>query len=304
MRRSFGALAGALLIFGVPLLDAQTLHPNGVRHWAYWLANVDPEEIVRSPFDMVIVDYSRDGSGGKAFSAAEVARMQRKPDGSRRLVVAYLSIGEAEDYRYYWKPSWRLRPPVWLDRENPNWKGNYKVHYWDPEWQRIIFGSSESYLDKILAAGFDGVMLDIVDAFEYYRDRRPQAPAEMIDFVSKLSTYAKAKGSGFLIFPQNGETLLADPHYLQVIDGAVKEDLYYGVRRDGVSNSVDETAYSSTFLDRALAVGKPVFVVEYVKREAQVDAVYRTARAAGFVPYVARRELASLTVNKGWDTEE
>ena len=31
--------------------------------------------------------------------------------------------------------------PVWLDVENPDWQGNYKVQYWHPEWQAIIFGS-------------------------------------------------------------------------------------------------------------------------------------------------------------------
>ncbi len=50
--------------------------------------------------------------------------------------------------------------------ENPNWPGNYKVRYWDPEWQAIIF----EYEDKILNAGFDGVYLNIIDAFEYWED--------------------------------------------------------------------------------------------------------------------------------------
>jgi cysteinyl-tRNA synthetase len=248
------------------------------------------------------VDYSADGSGAKAFSRETVERMQRKPDGSRRLVLAYLSIGEAEDYRYYWQADWKVQRPTWLDEENPNWKGNYKVHYWNPEWQRLIFGSASAYLDKIIAAGFDGVMLDIVDAFEYYVGFRPQAPREMIDFVSGLCDYAQAKRAGFLILPQNAEGLLADSHYLSKIDGVTKEDLYFGVRRDGVRNSLEETAYSASLLDRVLAVGKPVFVVEYLRRASQVDEFYHTARAAGFVPYAARRDLASLTVNPGWDT--
>ena len=52
--------------------------------------------------------------------------------------------------------------------ENPEWEGNYKVKYWMDDWQAIIFGSSSSYLDKILAAGFDGVYLDIIEAFEHF----------------------------------------------------------------------------------------------------------------------------------------
>ncbi|HUX21550.1 MAG TPA: MJ1477/TM1410 family putative glycoside hydrolase [Spirochaetia bacterium] len=274
------------------------MHSTGVRHWAYWLANVDPQVVAQSPFEMIIVDYSADGSGAKAFGPAEVAQMQRKPDRSRRLVLAYLSVGEAEDYRYYWNPDWFVHPPVWLDEENPSWKGNYKVHYWNPEWQKTMYGSPSSYLDKIIAAGFDGVMLDIVDAFDYYSSIRPQSDQEMIDFVASLSDYAKARHPGFLIFPQNAEALLADSHYLSKIDGVTKEDLYFGVRRDGVRNSAGAITYSISFLDRVLAVGKPVFVVEYLRRPSQVDEFYQAARAAGLIPYAARRDLSSLTINR------
>lgn len=83
-------------------------------------------------------------------------------------MICYMSIGEAEDYRYYWDENWKKQKPSWLDEENGNWPGNYKVRYWDPNWQKIIMGSKESYLDKILASDFDGVYLDIIDGFEYF----------------------------------------------------------------------------------------------------------------------------------------
>ncbi|MGP1532348.1 MAG: endo alpha-1,4 polygalactosaminidase, partial [Treponema sp.] len=79
---------------------------------------------------------------------------------------------EAEDYRYYWEKQWKHRRPSWLDKENSEWKGNYKVKYWDAEWKSIIFGSDGAYLDRILAAGFDGVYLDIIDAFEYFESKQ------------------------------------------------------------------------------------------------------------------------------------
>lgn len=83
-------------------------------------------------------------------------------------MIAYMSIGEAEDYRYYWQTEWEINPPSWLAEENPNWPGNYKVRYWDLAWQEIIYGNDNSYLKKILDAGFDGVYLDIIDTFEYF----------------------------------------------------------------------------------------------------------------------------------------
>ncbi len=82
-----------------------------------------------------------------------------------------MSIGEAEDYRYYWQDSWINNPPNWLEDENPDWEGNYKVRYWDKDWQSIIYGNDNSYLKKIINAGFDGVYLDIIDAFEYFENQ-------------------------------------------------------------------------------------------------------------------------------------
>lgn len=85
--------------------------------------------------------------------------------------IELVTVGEdanAEDYRYYWQSEWKRDKPAWLARENPEWRGNYKVRYWDPAWQEIICGAGDSYLNRILASSFDGVYLDIVDAFEYF----------------------------------------------------------------------------------------------------------------------------------------
>lgn len=106
----------------------------------------------------------------EALTAADVDQLKTKPGGGRRLVVSYMSIGEAENYRFYWQDAWYTSQPSWMAGENPSWPGNYKVRYWDETWQAIIFGQSDAYLDRILAAGFDGVYLDIIDAFEYFEN--------------------------------------------------------------------------------------------------------------------------------------
>jgi len=116
-------------------------------------------------YDVIFIDLF---TGQNALTAEEVTTLKTKKDGGRRLIIAYMSIGEAEDYRFYWQIPWAMTPPEWLGAENPNWAGNYKVNYWNPDWQRIIFGNTNAYLDRILASQFDGVYLDIIDAFEYF----------------------------------------------------------------------------------------------------------------------------------------
>jgi cysteinyl-tRNA synthetase, unknown class len=54
-----------------------------------------------------------------------------------------------------------------LDKENPNWPGNYKVKYWHSDWQNIIL----DYTRRIGEAGLDGAYLDIIDAFAYYESK-------------------------------------------------------------------------------------------------------------------------------------
>lgn len=121
-------------------------------------------------YDLLLMDlFFNDNS---TFTAQEVESLRDKANGGRRLVIAYMSIGEAEDYRFYWNKSWKVGKPEWLRKENPSWKGNYKVWYWDAEWKKVIYGQSDSYLTKILDAGYDGVFLDIIDGFEYFEGLR------------------------------------------------------------------------------------------------------------------------------------
>ncbi|MBR4135282.1 MAG: endo alpha-1,4 polygalactosaminidase [Bacteroidales bacterium] len=122
--------------------------------------------VAATNYDVIIMDlFFNDGT---SFTADEIEHLKQKENGGRRLVICYLSIGEAEDYRYYWQASWKQHKPAWLARENHSWPGNYKVRYWYSGWQELICGPGDSYLNRILQAGFDGVYLDIIDAFEYF----------------------------------------------------------------------------------------------------------------------------------------
>ena len=117
-------------------------------------------------YDVLVMDLFFDGDD--AFTTAEIERLRHKENGGKRLVISYMSIGEAEDYRYYWQSDWKRHRPAWMEKENPDWPGNYKVRYWYSDWQELICGRGDSYLNRILDAGFDGVYLDIIDGYEYF----------------------------------------------------------------------------------------------------------------------------------------
>lgn len=117
-------------------------------------------------YDVLIIDaYFKDGT---LYTKREVDRLKRKANGGKRLVISYMSIGEAEDYRFYWKPDWVFFKPDWISYENPDWKGNYVINYWDKSWQDIIFNDTNGYLKTIIENGYDGTYLDRVDAYHYF----------------------------------------------------------------------------------------------------------------------------------------
>ena len=204
------------------------------------MQNVDPLEIKLSPYDLVVIDYGFDKRNATAFPREVVDMMRSKPNGRQRFIFAYLSIGEAENYRYYWQDGWLTKRPEWLEPENPNWPGNYLVQYWNPAWQSLIFGSPNAYLDRILDAGFDGVYLDGVDKFEQWTRRRRFAATDMVDFISAIAAYARVQRSDFKIIPQNGDGLLGSPQFLRTIDGFGREDLLYNEREQGARNSAGQ----------------------------------------------------------------
>lgn len=127
--------------------------------------------IRQTNFDLIIIDlfcYSNVTDAEEPLTAVEINSLKTKQNGGQRLILAYMSIGEAENYRYYWQRGWGPGSPGFIIKENPEWEGNYIVKYWDESWQDIILGNSNSYVDKVIDARFDGVYLDIIDAFEYF----------------------------------------------------------------------------------------------------------------------------------------
>ena len=248
---------------------------NHVTSWGYQLQDIKPGVIARTSYDLVVIDYAHDDG---PFSKAQVDQMKRKPDGSRRLVISYMSIGEAENYRWYWP----LRSRVWLGREDPEWPGNYNVRFWHPDWQAIVF----QYVDTIIAAGFDGVYLDRVDAFETMGHRD-----DMVELVDRVSQRAKSKRADFLVVSQNGDALIPDPKFRRAIDAFAREDLFYGENTDGERNPADGIRRNIGRLKMLAAEGKPVFVVEYPRNDDQARTAWREINAESFIGLLANRAL-------------
>jgi cysteinyl-tRNA synthetase len=246
-----------------------------------------------SSFDLLVIDPSADGSAVRMFSAYQIGALRRTDPGRR--VVAYLSVGQAESYRGYWQRTWQPGSPDWLGDQDPAWPGNYWVKYWQPAWQEVIYRS----LDAILAAGFDGVYLDRIDAYQEHFAAGHEE--DMVQFVTNLACYARAHAPGgedFGVIVQNAEELAAGhPDYIRLVTGIAREEVY--VQATDLPTQQSERLQVEGDLDRFLSRGRLVLTVDYASRPELVCSAYQLARAKGYLPCLTDVGLDRLPRNPG-----
>jgi len=116
-------------------------------------------------YDVVIMDLFFNKA---ALTPDDIASLKTKHNGAKRLVISYISIGSAENYRYYWKSGWKIGSPSWIKkRYSARYPDEFWVEFWHPEWKDIILYKSDSYIRRIINAGFDGAYLDNVEAYYF-----------------------------------------------------------------------------------------------------------------------------------------
>ena len=257
------------------------------------------------PHDLLILEGFYDEEWWTVGELNEIGRRSEFLSSQKR-ILCYLSIGEAENYREYWDPSWDAdqdgipdtEAPSWLDRGNPEWEGNYKVRYWESEWQDLIFGDNSSYLDQVIAHGFDGVYLDLIDAYEFYEEQGDlDAGINMVNFVANLSSYAKSKQPEFLIFAQNGEQLVQNSIFLEAIDGIGREDIVCNGNWLHTTAIIEEVDLSLTI---AQENSKCILEIEYPTIPYLLHRVYSHAEAHEYLCYVGPRDLDFIAIQTAY----
>ena len=312
---------------------------NEIDFWAYQIQGIDEDGAVdalrNSTYDMLVIEPTRTDTGSSDFdTAAAVTSLKNSKthDGvHRKLVIAYVDIGEAEDWRWYWTWSKESEddqidasvplPEDWPDyilaRDPDGWTGNYPVAYWNPQWKDIVIHGlnttgdpSRNYtsaVDELIKDGFDGIYLDWVEGFENDEviaaatDAGLDAAQEMVDFICEIRSYARNLNPDFLVIQQNAAALLAlQPELPDCIDAIAQEGVWYdGVAGDDwndtegyFENDAALTNEYITSLDSHVSAGIPVFVCEYAL---DGDNAYSNAKNKGYVAYVTRRSLSRLT---------
>lgn len=271
--------------------------PKEPESWTYQLQNINLDKLAESPHRLVVMDPSRGGEGDSAglWSTEDLDRLHR----AGKTVLAYLSIGEAEEYRDYWKKEWANQPPPFLDRPNQDgFEDNHLVKYWNPDWQDIVTRRVE-HLAKL---GFDGVYLDKVDAFEEWEAHGnaeldpSQLKGEMASFVRRLAQKGREQRAGFKVYLQNGRQLWS--HRLlteQTVDGVALEEFSLGWEgEDGTPTPESVREEMRVALKLAEEQNWTRLVVDYPSSKtdpAALRAARREAERVGALPVVVGRDL-------------
>lgn len=328
---------------GETSVDQSYLSLEDVRFWAYQIQDISKTgavaKLADSNYDMLVVEPTRTdwSSDDKYFDARGMVDRLKNTSAHdnqhSKLVVAYVDIGEAEDWRWYWyKQGWSREdnpgpddplPADWPDfilaRDPDGWTGNYPVAYWDPRWKDIIiygknqdsapYGDYSSVVDEVVKDGFDGIYLDWVEGYEFEAVQKKASadgvdPAlEMIRFIEEIKSYARERKPGFLVIQQNAAAL-CDNHLelFDIVDAIAQEAVWYdGTGGDDwndpngcdYGNEESLTGYYLEYLDRFLENGVPVFNCEYACNYAQ-DA-YKKSYSKSYAPYCTRRSLSNLS---------
>jgi len=256
------------------------------RRFMIQLQHLRFEDVEALDPDVLVTDYSWDGSSGRELTFEDVARLRNRPGRPPRVVLAYMSVGEAEAYRFYWKDVSRRMGLV--VNENPKWRGNFRIRYWDPAWQRVLIGGRDSYLWRIQAAGFDGVFLDTIDTAEVMADLGVQdAPLKMAELLGAIAKASRSVDPGFLLVGQNPFVILSLPSVMESLSGiSCEAHLFRG------EQMVPEARPIISALRLAKAAGLRVFVIEYPRSKKARQRLDAFCAEEGFLCFAGERSLS------------
>ncbi|AMW32087.1 cysteinyl-tRNA synthetase, unknown class [Fervidobacterium changbaicum] len=262
--------------------------------WILYTNGPKLEELMPVKTDLVVIDYSADGTDKKAFKREDLAPL--KAQGKK--VFAYLNFAVAEDWRFYWKS---LNKALILGPLG-DWPGEYYVKYWYSEWYDVV----KQYMKKITTAGFDGVVLDWINVYQHSKLQQLSGKSEnglKMAIVENLRKLIKD-------FPNieyvliNGEDILIEfPEFREKVKYVLVESLFF--HKAVLAINTKEFFSRLNKLTELQKYGITILSVEYIDNgnpfdstnAERINTYVSLARKYGFRYYIARLDMKLNAVN-------
>jgi cysteinyl-tRNA synthetase len=265
-----------------------------VKSWAFQTEAIKLDQLKEGIFDLVIINpYIRNSEGDIIWVKKKTIKELKESNKNYKIILAYMEIGEAKEESFYWKDGFEENPPSWLGPQSLKKRGVFNVKFWQSGWQKVLFGSDESFLNKILQAGFDGVCLGAVEGFRFWEEDKDMwsSRLKMIELVSKLSKYAKKKNPDFIIIAENAEDLSVNPTFFEAVDGILREGIFFGYEKEDIETKPDISERIIKDLTIFILGKKPIFTIDYCSDLWKIKEVYKKAKQKGYIPYVTKKRV-------------
>ena len=268
--------------------------------WLCQYQQLDVDTVRQTAFDLIDMDTLRED--GQWYTADQIDTLQE----SGKSVLAYMQIGQAEDYRDYWQEEWNTNPPDWMGPEDPDWAGLYWVRFWEQDWKDILYGESEAWLDRIMTTGYNGVYLDSYDPWYWEGQGVENVDQLMSDLIVDIADYAHGIDPNFSVVPQDPRNFdYTDPDLLAAIEAVGIEEPFYGSSGEGVPVPPEERAEIENMLAYLQDQGKVILTIDYPFSggtvnwtQANIDRVadaHQLAHEADYIEFTGVYDLDSTT---------
>ena len=238
-----------------------------------WYDNVNESKLLELAPKLLIVD------------PGEVERETiRKLQKLGTEVIAYVNLGMAEEWRSYWKERWRRSPPRWIAEKSREWSGEYVVMFWHPAWRRIL----RRVLKSIEREGYDGILLDNIDVYEYWEEKGCKAEEKLLMIIKWIKLTYSGK---IYVNIGSGLKLIYDEEFMKLVDGILREEVWASYRG---AIDPEETREILNALIYAKQRGKDVVILDYSNNERLTNAILSECAILGFKCYIGSRDLNSL----------
>ena len=213
----------------------------------------------------------------------------RKREG--QIILGYLSTSEAEEYRTYYGDIAAM--DVFL-QPSEAWDAHTVIDIRKQEWQDYFVNT---LVPRVLAKGFDGIMLDTIDTPLYLEAEHPEAFAGMREAAIRLIKAVRAAHPEAKLMLNRGFPILSD--IAEDVDYVLAESILVNY------NSGDPRYFPQEIYDEytaALTNAKKenpdlkVMTLDYWDMaptgRQEIRRIYARQRSHGFIPYVTTIDLS------------
>jgi cysteinyl-tRNA synthetase, unknown class len=273
----------------VPLQPVTRSKPTwkNVKSWGLQTAVMPAtlDKIAHANIDLGII--SRLAAHGRPYTNAEITKAKRN-----KWLLAYVDVGEAQKYEWYFDEVFRNGPPAWALERNRRHPVNFRVLLDAPEWNAIILET----INRVIEQGFDGVELDVLDVYwnkVYPGGSSKENQAKAVKLACKIAKFARARVPSFKIVVNNASDLAGKfPEYKTCVDATIGESVWWF--NTATPRDKKYTQFQLKYLAQNQKAGLKVLVMDKTVIPKDGAFVYRESKKRGWLPFVSDWYLSSF----------